>query len=129
MVNVQYEDQEVNLPLIIIKGADKATLLGLQWLEQISSWTSRKYAACKDLYQESWGNTRGLRRSIGYAEENHCQDLCRQRPTTQDFQTKFNYVVALTFFRSLKTFRLTLLRMCNKCKIVNVQRNNKALSV
>ena len=35
MVNVQYEDQEVNLPLIIVKGADKAALCGLQWLEHI----------------------------------------------------------------------------------------------
>ena len=30
MVNVQYEDQEVNLPLIIIKGAEKAALFGLR---------------------------------------------------------------------------------------------------
>ena len=37
--------------------------------------------------------------------------------------------VALTFFRSLKTFRLTFLRMRNKCKITNVQRNKKAFSV
>ena len=37
--------------------------------------------------------------------------------------------VALTFFRSLQTFRLTFLRMRNKCKITNVQRNNKAFSV
>jgi hypothetical protein len=36
---------------------------------------------------------------------------------------------ALTFFQSLKTFRLTFLRMRNKCKIINVQRNNKAFSV
>ena len=35
MVNVQYEDQGVNLPLIIVKGADKAALFGLQWLEHI----------------------------------------------------------------------------------------------
>ena len=32
MVIVHYEDQEVNLPLIIVKGADKAALFGLQWL-------------------------------------------------------------------------------------------------
>ena len=38
-------------------------------------------------------------------------------------------VVTLTFFRSLKTFRLTFLRMRNKCKIINIQRNNKAFSV
>ena len=37
--------------------------------------------------------------------------------------------VALTFFRALKTFRLTFLRMRNKCNITNVQRNNKAFSV
>ena len=36
--------------------------------------------------------------------------------------------VALTFFRSLKMFRLTFLRMRNKCKLINVQRNNKAFS-
>ena len=35
MVNVQYEDQGVNLPLIIVKGADKAALFGLQWLDHI----------------------------------------------------------------------------------------------
>ena len=34
-IMVQYEDQEVNLPLIIVKGADKATLFVLQWLEHI----------------------------------------------------------------------------------------------
>ena len=28
--------------------------------------------------------------------------------------------VALTFFRSLKTFRLTFLRMRNKCQIINL---------
>ena len=39
------------------------------------------------------------------------------------------YAVALTFFRSLKTFRLTCLRMRNKCKIINVQRNKKSFSV
>ena len=33
--------------------------------------------------------------------------------------------VALTFFRSLKTFPLPFLRMRNKCKIINVQRNRK----
>ena len=37
--------------------------------------------------------------------------------------------VSLTFFRALKTFRLTFLRKPNKCKITNVQRNNKAFSV
>ena len=37
--------------------------------------------------------------------------------------------VALKFFRSLKTLRLTFLRMRNKFKIINVQRNNKAFSV
>ena len=42
---------------------------------------------------------------------------------------RLSYAVALTFFRSLKTFRLTFLRMRNKCKIINVQRNNKAFSV
>ena len=36
--------------------------------------------------------------------------------------------VALEFSRSLKTFRLTFLRMLNKCKIISVQRNNKAFS-
>ena len=35
MVNVHYEDQEVKLLLIIVKGADKAALFGLQWLEHI----------------------------------------------------------------------------------------------
>ena len=35
MVNVQYEDQEVNLPLIFVKGADKAALFDLQGLEHI----------------------------------------------------------------------------------------------
>ena len=35
MVNVQCEDQEVNLPLIVVKSADKAALFGLQWLEHI----------------------------------------------------------------------------------------------
>ena len=38
-------------------------------------------------------------------------------------------VVALTFFRPLKTCRLTFLHMRNKCKIVNVQRNNKGFFV
>ena len=38
-------------------------------------------------------------------------------------------VVALTFFMSLETFLLTFLRMRNKCKIINVQQNNKAFSV
>ena len=42
---------------------------------------------------------------------------------------KWCYVVALTFFCSLKTFRLTFLHMRNKYKIINVQRNNKAFSV
>ena len=37
-------------------------------------------------------------------------------------------IEAFTFFRSLKTFRLTFQRMRNKCKIINVQRNNKAFS-
>ena len=32
-------------------------------------------------------------------------------------------------FPVVKTFRLTFLRMRNKCKIVNIQRNDKALSV
>ena len=41
----------------------------------------------------------------------------------------WQYVVALKYFRSLKTFRLTFLRMRNKCKIIDVQRNNKAFSV
>ena len=31
--------------------------------------------------------------------------------------------------RCRETFRLTFLRMRNKCKIINVQRNNKAFSV
>ena len=35
MVNVQYEDQEVNLPFIVVKGADKVPLYGLQWLEHV----------------------------------------------------------------------------------------------
>ena len=35
MVNVQYEDQEVNLPLMFVKGTDKVALFGLQWLEHI----------------------------------------------------------------------------------------------
>ena len=38
-------------------------------------------------------------------------------------------VVALTFYRSLQTFRLTFLRMRDKCKITNVQRNDKAFLV
>ena len=37
--------------------------------------------------------------------------------------------VALTVFRSLKTSRLTFLRMRNKCKIIYVQPNNKAFLV
>ena len=37
--------------------------------------------------------------------------------------------VALTFFQSLKTFRLMFLHMHNKCKIISIQRNNKAFSV
>ena len=35
IVYVQYEDQEVNLPLIVVKGADKIVLFCLQWLEHI----------------------------------------------------------------------------------------------
>ena len=35
MVNVQYKDQGVNLPLIIVKCADKAALFGRQWLEHV----------------------------------------------------------------------------------------------
>ena len=35
-------------------------------------------------------------------------------------------VVALTFFRSLYIFRLTFLRMRDKCKIMNVQQHYKA---
>ena len=35
LVNVLYDDQEVNLPLVIVKGADKATFFGLQCLEHI----------------------------------------------------------------------------------------------
>ena len=55
----------------------------------ISSWTGRKYAACNGLYQECWRKThRSFRGRIGYAEGNHCQDLCRERPTTQVFQIK-----------------------------------------
>ena len=38
-------------------------------------------------------------------------------------------VVALTFSWSLKTFMLTLLRMRNKCKIINVQRNNNIFGI
>ena len=37
--------------------------------------------------------------------------------------------VALTFFRSLKTFRLTFLRMSDKCKIINVHPNDKGFSI
>ena len=37
--------------------------------------------------------------------------------------------VALKCFRSVNTFRLTFMRMRNKCKIINVQRNNKAFSL
>ena len=37
--------------------------------------------------------------------------------------------VALTFFRSLKTFRLRFLRMRSKYKIINVARNDKIFSV
>ena len=37
--------------------------------------------------------------------------------------------VALTFFRALKTFRLTFLRMRDICKIINVQRKDKAFMV
>jgi len=37
--------------------------------------------------------------------------------------------VALTFFRSLKTSQLTFLRMRDICKIVNVQRKDKAFMV
>ena len=44
-------------------------------------------------------------------------------------ETTLRQIVALTFFRSLKTFRLTFLRMRNKCKIINVQRNDKGFSV
>ena len=35
IINVQYESQEVNVPLIIVKDADKAALFGLQWIEHI----------------------------------------------------------------------------------------------
>ena len=35
IANVQYEDQEVNLSLFIVKGADNAALFSLQWLEHI----------------------------------------------------------------------------------------------
>ena len=35
MVNIQYEHQEVKLPLINVNGADKAALFGLQYLEHI----------------------------------------------------------------------------------------------
>ena len=41
----------------------------------------------------------------------------------------FQDAVALTFLRSLNTFRLTFLRMRNKCKIINVQRNDNRCSV
>jgi len=51
-------------------------------------------------------------------------------PSTQRIYFRTRSIgVALTFFRALKTFRLTFLRMRNKCKITNVQRNNKAFSV
>ena len=32
---VQYKDQQVKLPLIIVKGAEKADLFRLQWLEHV----------------------------------------------------------------------------------------------
>ena len=43
-------------------------------------------------------------------------------------ETRFNKiaVVALRFSRSLYIFRLTFLRMRDKCKLRNVQRNDKA---
>ena len=48
-------------------------------------------------------------------------------PLTFDFLDRSTFWTA--FFRTLKTFRLTFLRMRNKCKITNIQRNNKAFSV
>ena len=39
------------------------------------------------------------------------------------------YAVALTFFRALKTFRLTFLRMRDICNIINVQRKDKGFMV
>ena len=35
--------------------------------------------------------------------------------------------VALKFFRALKTFQFTFLRMRDKCKIINVQRKDKSI--
>ena len=52
-----------------------------------------------------------------------------QRDVTFSLVNVNGTVVALTFFRSLKTFRLTFLRMCNKCKIINVQRKDKAFTI
>ena len=49
--------------------------------------------------------------------------------STLDMASKHNRGVALTFFRSSKTFRLTFLRMRDICKIINVQRNVKAFIV
>ena len=53
----------------------------------------------------------------------------RLRRNTYFHMRRLRGGVALTLFRSLKTFRLTFLRMRDKCKIINVQRNNKAFSV
>ena len=50
MVNIHYEDQEVKLLLIIVKGADKAALFGLQWLEHIKlNW--QKVCCSTEVFQ------------------------------------------------------------------------------
>ena len=59
----------------------------------------------------------------------------RLEPSSREFRLAdklgvvSDYVVALTFFRSLYTFRLTFLRMHDEFKIINVQRNYNVVLV
>ena len=63
MVNVHYEDQEVKLPLIIVKRAYKAALLGLQWLEHIKlDW--QKVCCMQVLFGEGLGMLKGTTANI-----------------------------------------------------------------
>ena len=81
MVNVQYEDQEINLPLIIVKSTDKAVLFGLQWFDHIKlNW--KKVCCMQGSVSEVLEKHRSSRGRIGYAEGNHGQDVCRERTTT-----------------------------------------------
>ena len=78
MVIVEYEDQGVNLPLIVVKIADKAALFGLQWLEHYQVELAESMLHARICIRSVGEAHRSFQGRFGYAEGNHCQDLCRE---------------------------------------------------